>query len=545
MSVALRVRARARNPTALNPTGLRRTAGVLALTMAVFGLHWSGANTPSVAASDVVSTQWSDAGLLVPNYSSLDGQVGVTAGPKTVMVIRLENARFVSIPKQCLKSSTINPRSRISADSQRLECWLTSTKNNRTVNFRTLVFGSNTAMVRAQVTVSGSGSGTFPSRMITPGAPRAVPGLRLLSSPDFLNADVADLRRGPNFWRAASVPNGTNSDYERALNGVLDDWQSTKPDAVLVAGDMVNGHWGLDKAKTGVFGPVKTFNQKRKALARAASTYYSQWLKRFSSRDLDVFTAMGDHEFGDDPFLGPKRRLAPTFEKNYAKYFTKTPAGKPLFSERPRGKHEFSAYAGRPRPDTLVVTLNVFDTTKNGTRIRVDRQQMKWLRKVLAQAKRDDVKWIIVQGHTPILWPVRVRGSSGLHYENGRNSELWKVFKKYGVDLYLTGEVHDITATEADGITQIAHGGAFQFGLTNYLLLDFYGDFVYITARDYDATFSSGLPKDRVWETRPGGGPASIKVKPEPFTVGTAMLMPNGELTAKSGLLLPWNGGYN
>ncbi len=541
MPVALRVPTRARNRVALS-----RTAGVLALTLVVFGLHWSGANTPSVAASDVVDARWNSPSLTIPNYSSLDGQVNISSGPKAVMVVQLQNARFVSIPKQCLKSSTINSRSQISADNSRLECWLTATKRERTVSFRTLVNGANTAMVRGNVTVSGSGGGAFPTRMITPGSPRAEPDLRLLSSPDFLNADVADFEKnGPHFWRGASVPNGTNGDYERSLNAVLDDWKSTNPDAVLVAGDMVNGHWAMDKAKTGVFGPVKTFDQKRKALERAAGTYYPQWLKRFSDRGLPVYTAMGDHEFGDDPFLGPKRRLAPTFEKNYAKYFSKNPAGEPLFTERPRGPHEFSAYAGRPRPDTLVVTLNVFDTTESGTRIRVDRQQMTWLRKVLAQANRDNVKWIIVQGHTPILWPVRVRGSSGLHYENGRKSELWKVFKKYGVDLYLSGEVHDLTATEADGITQIAHGGAFQYGLTNYLLLDFHGDFVYITARDYDATYRSGLPQDRVWETRPGGGPTSIEVKPEPFTVGTAMLLPDGTLASRSGLLLPWGGGFN
>lgn len=525
---------------------LRRTAVALTLTMTALGLNWTGANTPSVAADDVVSAEWSDPSLLVANFSTLDGRVGISAGPKAVMVIRIENARFVSIPDECFNSSTVNVRSRISADNTRLECWLNATKKTRSIDFRTLVVGANAAMVKGTVTVSGVGSDALPGRMITPGSARAEPDLRLLSSPDFLNADVADLRLpGPNSWRSAGVPNGTNSDYERALDGVLDDWASTRPDAVLVAGDMVNGHWGLDKAKTGVFGPVKTFNQKRKALARAAGTYYPQWRERFEERNLDVYTAMGDHEFGDDPFLGPKRRLAPAFEKNYAKYFTKTRDGKPLFADRPRGQHEFSAYAGRPRPDTLVVTLNVFDTTKKGTRIRVDGQQMTWLKKVLAKAKRDDVKWIIVQGHTPILWPVRVRGSSGLHYEKGRNSKLWKVFKKYGVDLYLAGEVHDITATEADGITQIAHGGAFQYGLTNYLLLDFYADFVYVTARDYDANFRTGLPKERVWETRPGGGPTSITFKPDPFTVGTAMLLPDGDLAARSGLMKPWGGGFN
>ncbi len=525
----------------------RRTAAVVALATGLFGLHWSGgAHTPSLAASGVTTADWSNGALLVPAHSSLRGRFSVAAGPKTQVSVRLSNARFVAIPPPCINSSTVHRRSHISTDNTRLECWLRESPGRaRTVDFTALVWGRVGGRVEGSVTSGARDQSLFPARMIAPGRPRTDPRLRLLSSPDFLNADVADLQDGANSWRPGRLPNSTNRDYESALRGVLDDWRSTGPDAVLVAGDLVNGRWGRDRAGTGVFGPVRTVPQRRRALGRAADTYYPQWRQRFERRGLDVFPAMGDHEFGDDPWPEHKRALARTFEKSFAEHFTRAPSGKPLFAERPRGQHEFSAYAGRPRPDVLVVTLNVFDITSERARIRVDPAQMRWLRRVLAQAQRDGVKWIIVQGHTPILWPVRVRGSTALRYEGGRDSELWQVFKEYGVDLYLAGEVHDITATEADGITQIAHGGAFQFGLTNYLLLDFYDDLIYITARDYDARYRLGTHAERVWETRPKGGPGHLEVDPEPFTVGTAALLPDGDLVDRSGLLRPYDGGWN
>ncbi len=83
----------------------------------------------------------------------------------------------------------------------------------------------------------------------------------------------------------------------------------------------------------------------------------------------------------------------------------------------------------------------------------------------------------------PVLEPVRARGSSELHYPGGARSGLWRIFERYGVDVYLCGEVHDVTATSTDGIVQLAHGGAFQFGLTTYALLDVHDDRIDVTLR--------------------------------------------------------------
>jgi len=138
----------------------------------------------------------------------------------------------------------------------------------------------------------------------------------------------------------------------------------------------------------------------------------------------------------------------------------------------------------------------------------------------------------------PIVWPVGTsRGSSGLHYPGGTSSPLWKMFARYGVDLYLSGEVHDVSVAEQDGVTQISHGGLFQFGLTNALLLDFYDNSIYLTLRDYDMRARDAADGTRLWETRRRGLPKLLEVADQPFTIGTALLPHDGDLESASGVL--------
>lgn len=366
--------------------------------------------------------------------------------------------------------------------------------------------------------------------------------LRLLSSPDFLNADVADLRRGPNYWSPKRSENGSNNSYERVLDKILDDWSAKEPDAVLVAGDLVDGHWGRDDLRTGNFGPVSNHTEMREALRRAAATYYPAWQRRFAAHGLDVYPATGDHEYGDNDWSSEKRYLAPYFAAEFARYFTTKKSGRPRFKDHPSGPHARTAYAWRPTPDVQVVSIDVFDITRQGAHVRVDRAQMTWLRKTLAKAKRDDVTWTVVQGHTPILGPVRFEHSSRLHYEGGAKSELWKVFKKYGVDVYLNGEVHDVTATVQDGILQLSHGGAFQYGLTNYALLDFRGDRLDITLNDYRLRLREARDRSRLWETTREGMKKVASLTGGPTTIGTMTLWAGGRITHRTGILRPFHG---
>jgi 3',5'-cyclic AMP phosphodiesterase CpdA len=363
------------------------------------------------------------------------------------------------------------------------------------------------------------------------------PRLRLISSPDFLNADVGDLRRGVDFWDPTSFANSINGDYRRTVDAVLDDWEAADPDAVLVAGDLVEGRWGIDDLGSGTFGPVDTLPEQLDALHRAADIYYPQYARWFKKHHLQLFPAMGDHEYGDNPWPPGKRARASAFREEFAEHFTRTPDGAPRFADHPPGPHAWTAYAGRPAPDVQVITIDPFDITPARAKLRLDPQQRSWLRDVLRRARRDQVRWIIVQGHLPILGPVRARGSSELYLDGGATSGVWRMFEKYGVDLYLSGEAHDVTVLERGGVTQITHGGRFAGGLTTALMLDFYDDYIYVTLRDYDIHEEHIGPL--LWQTRANGLPGQIEMREPPSTIGTGVVPDTGGLRLETGILVP------
>ena len=161
---------------------------------------------------------------------------------------------------------------------------------------------------------------------------------------------------------------------------------------------------------------------------------------------------------------------------------------------------------------------------------------------MLRGAQADGVRWTIVQGHLPLLEPVRARGSSELHYPGGARSDLWRLFRRYGVDAYLCGEVHDVTATSRDGILQLAHGGAFQFGLTTAAVLDVHEDRIEVTLNDYDVRVRDARDRSRLWETVRSGLKKRVEVDPDPFTIGTLTLGADGVVVQRSGILLPYQG---
>ncbi len=513
-----------------------RLAPVLALPLLLVPVVVTDADAdpPGRATTEVVATSWSEAG-------GLSGRVDLSAGVATVLTVDLDGGRISALPEPCRNSTVVRRHSYVSADGTRLVCELRASGLARTVSFPVDVRSASAPLLWGSARTSG-GAVAFAPQPLPAGDPAPPRDLRLLSSPDFLNADIADLRRGPGNWTPGKSENGTNALYQRAIANVLDDWASLSPDGVLVAGDLVDGRWGRDQRRTGNFGPVGTLAQRRLALARAARTYYPQWLERFTDRDLEVFAAIGDHEYGDDKWPRSKRVLAPDFAAMFAEHLTVRPNGTPRFQDRPKGPHELTAYAWRPAPDVQVVSLDQFDIGPQRVRLRLDRAQLRWVSRVLARAQSDGVTWIVVQGHLPILEPVRSRASSRLSYAGGKKSALWKLFRRYGVDLYLCGEVHDVTASVDHGVVQLAHGGAFQFGLTTYALLDFTGDRLEVRLNDYASTVRDAADGSRLWETVRDGIMKIIRIGPRPFTIGTMVLDGSG-VVERSGVLEPWDDG--
>jgi hypothetical protein len=511
---------------------------VLSLVLATLGCAGPEGSAAPDAAQLTVS--WHE-GPDAPFPGSLAGEVVVPPSVDGTVSITLSNATFTSLPSICRQSTIVRARSLIADGNARLRCELGQSDAVRTIRFGAVAVGDRGDELGGTVRLSTGSTEevALPTIRLTEPSATPTPRLRLVSSPDFLNADVADLRRGPGFWNPRRSLNGINNDYRRALDAVLGDWKSLAPDGVLVAGDLVDGRWGRDSKRTGTFGKVRTLRQQRRALDRAAATYYPQWLQRFRDHGLRVFPAIGDHEYGDNPWPAAKRALVPRFRERFADHFTRTRDGRPRYADHPKGPHAATAYAGRPVPSVQLITLDPFDITRGRARIALDRPQRTWLRDVLRKATHDGVKWIIVQGHVPILGPVRSRGSSRLHLKGGADSAVWKLFERYDVDLYLAGEAHDVTVLEKGGVTQIVHGGLFQFGLTNALLLDVYDDFIYLTLRDYDVRHRDAADGTRLWETVREGLPRHIEVRDEPFALGTGVLRDSDDLHNTSGVLRP------
>lgn len=359
-----------------------------------------------------------------------------------------------------------------------------------------------------------------------PPAPRLPGAYRFISTPDFLNQDVADLTAGgreplidPS---TGEVANSTNREYDAALDHVISEMASHGTDDVLVAGDLVEGRWGRDDSRTGVFGPVRTESQRMRAWRRAADVYYPAYRQRFDDHGLTTYTAVGDHEIGDDPWRKDrdawtdfKRRHVPLFKKIYAEQMLSDASGQPRFTDHPRGQARHTAYAVRLDPQVLLVTIDVFERRGGDVHMSVDQAQMRWLRQVLRQARRDEVPWVMVQGHVPMTGDVRTRNSSHLVYERGARSELWRAMVRGGVDVYLSGEVHDQTVHQRDGILEVSHGSLLYRGEASYVIGQATADQLVLENHQFSGTIGF---EDRLWTTSRLGAPGHISY-PDPSVV--------------------------
>jgi hypothetical protein len=241
-----------------------------------------------------------------------------------------------------------------------------------------------------------------------------------VSMPDFLNTDVGDLRQ-LDTWRTG-FGNSTNDKYRRSLRLMLDDIAAQNPDGVFVAGDLVEGHWGADVEATRFFGPTRTTEQRLQQIRNAGHFYYREWAERFAGRGLTVYPTIGDHEIGDNPWTGTacygagcdfKRSAFGVFKQTWADVFGDIPGS----VSRPVGTaFESTAYAVHLTPDVLLVTVDVFARSGGDVHAQLTSGQLDWLNHVLDTTTASTV---MVQGHVPVMWPVRARHSSKLYYEGG------------------------------------------------------------------------------------------------------------------------------
>lgn len=365
-------------------------------------------------------------------------------------------------------------------------------------------------------------------------AQQVEPGLTFVSIPDLFNSDVGDVRSAPG-WEAGE-PNSINSAYRAAATKILDNIAAPDPDLVLVAGDLVEGRWHRDYDRTRTFGSVETHTKRVATVRAAAATYYPQWKRRFTSRGLQVHAAVGDHEIGDNPWPEgwAKTRLVRTYKKSWARHFTYRGA-EHRYAKRPVGTlFEDTAYAFR-RGAVLFVTVDVFNQRAGGkVHAEVVGGQLSWLNDVLAAAARDKtIRFTIVQGHVPVVQPVRRHHTSGLTLERGTDSGLWRTLRRHKVDLYLCGEVHAITASHQGGVDQVAHGGIIGYGRhTSFLIGKVYPDRIDLELRRAGVTSPS--TSKLLWQTGSHRPRASIAIG-RFASVGRMSINNAGDVLTRSG----------
>lgn len=359
---------------------------------------------------------------------------------------------------------------------------------------------------------------------------------KFVSMPNLLSYDFGDVST------LNATVNSTNTYHEAAIDVVLDSITAEDPDFVLVAGDLVGGNWHADADSVGVFGPVSTLAEKEAAVSLAADTYYPQWLQRFAQRGIPVHATLGDQELGGAPWPASFERsqLVDNYKSAWAKHLTKSSSGEPRYTDRPVGTDfEDTAYAFRHK-NMLVLSADVFrfqdgtDIGPQGTvAVDISADQLAWMNDVFTAAAADPtIEYIVVQGHVPVIKPVRFEATN-LGLEGGSTSPFWQALAAAGVDLYLSGEVQAMSTTGASGVEQVCHGGALgspAARTVSYLVGTVYPDRIELELKWIDVSYNAANNAE-LWQTGVSRPRAELSLDTTGFTTAGTMVIDHSGTT--------------
>ena len=249
---------------------------------------------------------------------------------------------------------------------------------------------------------------------------------------------------------------------------------------VLLPGDSNTGKWHLSSYRDQHFPSLSI----KETIYQASLNCYTTLRKLFNEAGFDdIDMAIGDHELGDNPWHANtfKANTIPDFRKGFRDGFNTNPNNGAFYydgvitgkdendfvASTPIGTdHEKLSYAQQYK-NVLFVTMDLFEvvsTTEDYLDKEMDRggngvvtgtvrgNHLTWFETVLRLGHENpSIKHIIVQGHIPVQDPIRKVKSSAMRIDDAEDSAFWQVMVKYGVDLYLAGEVHSTTASKAKG----------------------------------------------------------------------------------------------
>jgi hypothetical protein len=372
-----------------------------------------------------------------------------------------------------------------------------------------------------------------------------------VSLPDFLGYDIGDLSA------LTGAVNSTNAFHDQAIDAVLDAVAAEQPDFVLVAGNLVGGNWYSDLDGVGVFGPVGSIAEKEAAIGRAGDVYYPQWLARFAARGIPVHAAVGENDLGRAPWppTFDKAQLVDELKSVWGEHLTRLPGGLPRYADRPVGTpYEGTAYAFRHK-NMLVVSADVFrfeagaDLGAQGSvAIDVGADQLAWMNQVFTAAAADPaIEYLVVQGNVPVIKPVRFQASGNLGLEGGATSPFWQALAAAGVDLYLSGNVHAMSAKRADGVEQVSAGGLLgspQARHLSYLVGRVYPDRMELELKWVDVTYNAANTT-LLWQTGMERPRAEYALDASGFSSAGTMVIDHAGTTPavrdRTGFFLPFS----
>ena len=330
------------------------------------------------------------------------------------------------------------------------------------------------------------------------------PPWSFISFPDLFNFDVADISAGQDADIAAVfdddygrrlvqapgwVPEGDNYMTPQLAAALLHQMRGMvasaggEPKALLIAGDLLGGHWVDDRARfEALFG---TEGGTMADAVQTASAVMYVWLRELAAQGgvETVIAALGDHDIGDNPWRPDtdKACLVNEMKRAFGQGMV-APLDLPdtwndLPSRAPEGDGAYDEATFVHQVENVAfVTLDLFrfeapdtELCPFGGAVLADStpRMLDWLGRVLDAAEADpDIDHVVVQAHPPILWPVNARLSSHLRLSGGTESDLWQLLRTHGTDAggkvraYIAGEVHATTVLqdEPSGILQITHG---------------------------------------------------------------------------------------
>ena len=218
--------------------------------------------------------------------------------------------------------------------------------------------------------------------------------------------------------------------WEEAMDWFLTGMKKEGPAFSLNAGDLMDARWWSSKEQ----------------VRRQTKKYWGGLKERFEDMNIDLYIAPGDHEYGDDEGLS-KMNLAPVFAEQISTIF-----------DMPRNgpAHKKGRAYSFAKKNLAVITVDTFEDAGDRLSMTVSGEQLEWLEGELQ--KYQDKDFIIVQGHVPVVGPVRSKNSSANMLEGGTDTDFWRTMVEYDVDVYLCGEHHRITVKQHDGIWQVVHG---------------------------------------------------------------------------------------